>query len=156
MEITYFDIGCFIFIFISSILAMARGILNELISLTNWILAAIMTRFLYPTLLGKVSGIMKNKQIEMIATIVPLFLFILIAVSVLLNIISKPIRIRSVLLDKILGCFFGGIRGIFLLVIAVSCWNLTVYDGTEPEWIKKSISKKYLDHMEKQFKSIIQ
>ncbi|MEG8098706.1 CvpA family protein [Candidatus Liberibacter brunswickensis] len=155
MEITYFDIGCFVFILISSLLAMARGIFNEMISLTNWIVAAITTRYLYPVLLGKISVYFRSKQIATITIIMTLFLVILSIVSILLKIVCNPIHVRSVLLDKILGCVFGGVRGIFLLVITFSCWNLVVHGSNEPEWIQKSISKKYLNYMEKKLKSII-
>ncbi len=69
---------------------------------------------------------------------------------------STPSRIRSVLLDKILGCAFGGVRGLFLLIITTSCWNLIVHESREPEWIQKSISKKALDRMGTRLQSIVQ
>ncbi|CAL9914781.1 membrane protein required for colicin V production [Candidatus Liberibacter solanacearum] len=155
MGITYFDIFCLGFILISAILAMVRGILSEMISLTNWIFSAIITRYLYLMIFAKGSEYFQNKQIALIATIVPLFLIIFTAVSILLRIISKPIYIRSVFLDKILGCLFGGVRGLFLLVIATSCWNLIVNESKEPEWIQKSISKKIFDDMATKLKKII-
>ncbi|XCD38850.1 CvpA family protein [Candidatus Liberibacter asiaticus] len=156
MGITYFDIFCFGFISITSKLAMARGIFSEMISLTNWIVAAIMTRYLYPMLLERVSEFFKSKQVAIIMTIIPLFLIILTVVSILLKIMSTPIRIRSVLLDKILGCAFGGVRGLFLLIITTSCWNLIVHESREPAWIQKSISKKALDRMGTRLQSIVQ
>ncbi|MBL0848544.1 MAG: CvpA family protein [Candidatus Liberibacter ctenarytainae] len=153
MEITYFDIFFLGFIFISAMLAMTQGIFSELISLTNWIGSAIITYYLYPYFLIKIAPYFTSKKMAIIAIVIPLFLAILTIISILLKIITNPIHIRSVFLDKILGFLFGGVRGLLLLVIATSFWNLIVGDSKEPAWIQNSQSKKILDILEIRLRS---
>ncbi|MBY7649264.1 MAG: colicin V production protein [Candidatus Liberibacter europaeus] len=155
MSVTYFDILFLIVIVISAILAMARGILVELISLTNWIGAAIITYYLYPLFLRYTSTYFVNKQMALLSTIVPLFLIILTIISLILRIITTPIRIKSVFLDKILGLLFGAVRGLLLLVIATSFWDIIVSDNKTPDWIQNSKSKIILNNMAIMLKSTI-
>lgn len=153
MSITYLDFMCLGVILLSAIFAMARGIFSELISLSNWIGTAMLTYHIYPFLLKPVSKYFVNKQLALISVILPLFLILLTIISIVLKIITTPIHIRSVLLDRILGLLFGIIRGLLLLVIATSFWDLIISDSKSPDWIQNSKSKTILNTMTVKLKS---
>ncbi|MBA5724023.1 CvpA family protein [Candidatus Liberibacter sp.] len=148
MGITYFDILCLGVILFSAMLAMVRGMFHEIISIANWTIAFATTNYLYPLLLGIISHYILSKQIAMLVTVVPLFLVILILVSALMAIITGPInKIHSKPFDRSLGFLFGGIRGLLVLIVATSFWNLMVSKNKEPDWINFSKSKYFLDIM---------
>ncbi|AHA27712.1 CvpA family protein [Candidatus Liberibacter americanus] len=156
MGITYFDFVFLAVISLSAIFAMARGIFNELISLSNWIGTAMLTYNIYPFILNAVSKYFVNQQIALISVVLLLFLTLLIIISIILKIITTPIHIRSVFLDKILGFLFGIIRGLFLLIIATSFWNLIIGDSKTPDFIKNSRSGIILNNMRVKIMSIMQ
>lgn len=137
---TLFDAGVALVIVISAILAYSRGLIRELLAIAGWIIAAVAAFALAPTFeplirevpyLGDFLG--DNCELTIIAAFAAVFAIALMVVALFTPLFSSLIR-NSVLggIDQALGFFFGGLRGILLIAVALIVFQSAVPAGTLP------------------------
>ena len=125
-------------IVISAILAYARGLVREVMSIVGWIAAAFIAFIFAPNalplmselpLLGDFIGDSRELGILMAFAIV--FIIALVVVSIFTPLFSSVVQ-RSALggLDAALGFLFGVARGVLLVVVALIAYERIV--GDEP------------------------
>ena len=131
MPITLLDILLIVVMLISGLLAMVRGFMREVLSITAWVLAAGATLYSYPKLLPFAKQYFNNDIVAAVAVVGGVFLVTLLIVSVLtIRISDMVLDSRVGALDRTLGFLFGLARGLIIVVVAYTFFRLA---GTRPE-----------------------
>jgi len=120
--LTYLDIALIAVAFISGLLAMYRGFARELLSIFSWIAAAAVGYWIFTTKKDMTADIAAQTslppQIATVAVALVVALIVLIIVHLITARISDAILDSQVgMVDRVLGFFFGVLRGFLLFVI---------------------------------------
>lgn len=114
------DWGIVVIILISTLISIWRGAIREVISLTTWILAFLISFKFYLNLVPFYSAFTQEVILQKGAAFLTLMLLILIIgtiIGITLSAAVGKIGLRP--LDRTLGMGFGGARGILIIAIAV-------------------------------------
>jgi len=142
MPITLLDIVLIAVMLISGLLAMVRGFMREVLSITAWILAAAATLYSYSKLLPLAKQYFNNDIVAAVAVVGGVFLVTLLVVSVLtIRISDMVLDSRVGALDRTLGFLFGLARGLIIVVVAFQFFIWLVPDRSQPEWVKDAKSR---------------
>jgi len=142
MPITLLDIVLIVVMLVSGLLAMVRGFMREVLSITAWVLAAVATLYAYGKLIPYAKQYFNNDIVAAVAVVGGVFLVTLLIVSVLTVRISDMVLDSRVgALDRTLGFLFGLGRGLVIVVIAFQFFTWLVPDRSQPEWVKGAKSR---------------
>jgi membrane protein required for colicin V production len=142
MPITLLDIVLLVVMLVSALLAMVRGFMREVLSITSWVLAAAATLYSYSKLLPLAKQYFNNDIIATVAVIGGVFLGTLLVVSIITVRISDMVLDSRVgALDRTLGFLFGLGRGLIIVVVAFLFFTWLVPDRSQPDWVKSAKSK---------------
>ena len=142
MPITLLDIVLIVVMLISGLLAMVRGFMREVLSITAWVLAAGATLYSYTKLLPYAKQYFNNDIVAAAAVVGGVFLVTLLVVSVLTVRISDMVLDSRVgALDRTLGFLFGLGRGLIIVVVAYMFFDWLVPDRSKPDWVMHAKSK---------------
>ena len=142
ININMLDIILFLGILISLIIGYSRGFVKEALSIIIWLLAAWLAFKYYSDLKTITLSFIETNIIADAISFGILFLFSIIILTILSNLISKNIK-NSLLapLDRIMGMIFGIIRAILLIIVLFIAGNQTVWiNNTLPKWIYNAFS----------------
>jgi membrane protein required for colicin V production len=142
MPITLLDIILIVVMLVSGLLAMVRGFMREVLSITAWVLAAAVTLYSYGKLLPFAKQYFNNDIVAAVAVVGGVFLVTLLVVSVLtIRISDMVLDSRVGALDRTLGFLFGLGRGLIIVVVAFQFFTWLVPDRSQPDWVKSAKSK---------------
>jgi membrane protein required for colicin V production len=142
MPITLLDIVLIVVMLISGLLAMVRGFMREVLSITAWALAAGATLYSYAKLLPLAKQYFNNDIVAAVAVVGGVFLLTLLVVSVITVRISDMVLDSRVgALDRTLGFLFGLARGLIIVVVAFQFFTWLVPDRSQPEWVRSAKSR---------------
>ncbi len=142
MPITLLDIVLIVVMLVSGLLAMVRGFMREVLSITAWALAAVATLYSYAKLLPYAKQYFNNDIVAAVAVVGGVFLVTLLVVSVLTVRISDMVLDSRVgALDRTLGFLFGLGRGLVIVVVAFLFFTWLVPERSQPEWVKSAKSR---------------
>ncbi|MGV6889063.1 CvpA family protein [Rhodophyticola sp. SM2404] len=125
-------------IVISAILAYSRGFVREIMSIAGWVVAAILAFLFAPAaspLIGEIpvvgDFVGESCELAIILAFAAVFAIALVIVSLFTPLFSSAIQ-RSAIggLDAGLGFFFGVLRGVLLVVVALVAYDRVA--GSEP------------------------
>jgi membrane protein required for colicin V production len=136
MPITLLDLILLVVMLISGLLAMIRGFIREILSITAWALAAIAAVAAYAKFLPMAKASFNNDILAAIVVVGGAFLLTLLIVSVITVRISDMIldsRIGA--LDRTLGFIFGLARGLIIVVVAFVFFDWLVKPNSQPKWV---------------------
>ena len=145
--LTAFDVGVGILVLISAILATARGLTREVLSLATWAGSAAIAAYMYLYQKQIARDFIADPNVADIATLVVTFIVALIVLHLITMRIADFVgdsRIGP--LDRTLGFVFGVLRGVLIAIVVVifGTWLLgaSPQDDFEslPEWAKESKS----------------
>lgn len=140
--ITLLDIVLLAVMLVSGLLAMVRGFMREVLSITAWILAAGATLYAYSKLLPAATAYFNSDLIAKGVVIGGVFLVTLLIVSVITVRISDMVLDSRVgALDRTLGFLFGLGRGLVIVVVAFLFFTWLVPDRSQPDWVKSAKSR---------------
>jgi|DewCreStandDraft_4_1066084.scaffolds.fasta_scaffold24236_2 membrane protein required for colicin V production len=145
MPITWLDILLLTVMLVSGVLAMIRGFIREVLSITAWVLAAVATVLLYERTLPFAEANLGSGVISKVAVILGVFLLTLIIASLITARISDMIldsRIGA--LDRTLGLIFGLARGLLIVVVAFYLFTWFVPANKQPEGVREAKSREAL------------
>jgi membrane protein required for colicin V production len=146
MPITWLDIVLLGVMLVSGLLAMIRGFMREILSITAWAAAAVATLFAYPRLLPIAKANISSDIVATGAVIGGVFLLTLLIVSIITVRISDMIldsRIGA--LDRTLGFLFGLGRGLIIVVVAFLFFAWLVPGSKQPDGVKNAKSLEVLN-----------
>jgi membrane protein required for colicin V production len=142
MPITLLDIALIVVMLISGLLAMVRGFMREVLSITAWALAAGATLYSYAKLLPLAKTYFNNDIVAAVAVVGGVFLVTLLVVSVItVRISDMVLDSRIGALDRTLGFLFGLARGLIIVVVAYAFFDWLVPDHSKPDWVTRAKSK---------------
>lgn len=137
---TLVDAAVALVIVISGILAYSRGLVRELLAIAGWVIAAVVAFTLAPTFeplvreipyVGRILG--DSCELTIIAAFAAVFAVALMIFALFTPLFSSLIR-NSALggIDQGLGFFFGVLRGILLVAVALLVFQRAVPPGSVP------------------------
>ena len=142
MPITLLDIILIVVMLISGLLAMVRGFMREVLSITAWILAAAATLYSYGKLVPYAKEYFNSDIVAAVAVVGGVFLITLLVVSVLtIKVSDMVLDSRVGALDRTLGFLFGLGRGLIIVVVAFQFFTWLVPDRSQPEWVRSAKSR---------------
>lgn len=127
-------------IIVSAILAYARGLLREVLAIVGWILAAVGAFALAPIAQPWIAEIpyvgpmlAGSCELTVIAAFAAAFAVLLMVIALFTPLFSSLVR-NSALggIDQGLGFFFGALRGVLLVAVALLVYQSAVPPGTVP------------------------
>ena len=127
-------------IVISAVLAYSRGFVRELMAIVGWVAAAILAFLFAPKAVPLVKEIpvlgdylADSCELSIIAAFAAVFALALVVVSLFTPLFASVVQ-RSALggLDQGLGFFFGVLRGILLVAVALVVYDRVVVNDSIP------------------------
>jgi membrane protein required for colicin V production len=137
---TLVDAAVAVLILISGVLAYARGLLREVLAILGWVAAAVGAFALAPIAQPWIAEIpyvgpmlAGSCELTIIAAFALVFALILMVIALFTPLFSSLIR-NSALggIDQALGFFFGVLRGVVLVAVALLVYQAAVPAGTVP------------------------
>ncbi|VFP87788.1 CvpA family protein [Candidatus Erwinia haradaeae] len=130
----WIDYSIIAIISFSSFISLARGFVKEVISLFTWFCAFLITNRYYSHLAILLTGF-DNEVIRNGVAIMCLFISILIVGAIFSSIIGSLVSKTSFLaVDKVLGVFFGGLRGILIAAAILFFLDAFTSFSQLPDW----------------------
>jgi len=143
---TAFDVGFAVLVLISAILATARGLTREILSLVTWLGSAAIAAYMYFKHPEIAREYIKEQIVADVATVAVSFIVSLIILHLItMRIADFVVDSRIGALDRTLGFVFGIVRGVLIAVVVV-IFGLWLFPDTTklPDWAKDSKSLPYL------------
>ena len=116
-KISSFDIIYFIITFFSVLKCYKKGFVLSILSTSKWLLAYVITLFLFPKTKPYVKNIIDNEYVLDITLGICLFIVIIFIILMVNKGISKAVTYTGIgSLDKVFGFFFGFVMGYVVAV----------------------------------------
>ena len=140
--LTAFDVGVGILVLISAILATARGLTREVLSLATWAGSAAIAIYMWQFHLDLVyPGLIADETIAQVGLVIVSFIASLIVLHLLtMWIADLVVDSRIGPLDRTLGFVFGAVRGVLIAVIVVIFGLWLLPDVRTQNWLEGSKS----------------
>lgn len=145
--LTAFDVGVGVLVLISAILATARGLTREVLSLATWAGSAAIAVYMYLYHPEIAQQYIAEEVVANIATVVVTFIVALIILHLLtMRIADFVVDSRIGPIDRTLGFVFGVLRGI-LIAVVITIFGVWLMGNNLPDWARNSQSLPYLQNM---------
>jgi len=145
--LTAFDVAVGVLVLISAILATARGLTREVLSLATWAGSAAIAVYMWQYHPDIARQYVAEPIIADIATVVVTFIVALIVLHLLtMRIADFVVDSRIGPIDRTLGFVFGVLRGV-LIAIVVTIFGLWLLPNNLPEWAENAQTLPYLRDM---------
>jgi len=139
---TTVDIVMFIIVFLSVVVSIIRGFVKEALSVVIWILAVVVAVKYYGNLDAKLINTIQSPSVRLVSAFVVLFIATLFLGALLnrfIGVIIKSTGLGGT--DKLLGAFFGIVRGVLIVVALVVLAENTM---PQEEWWKESMFMQHI------------
>src|SRR5215217_3450647 len=145
--LTAFDVGVGVLVLISAILATARGLTREVLSLATWAGSAAIAIYMYLYHPEIAQQYIAEELVANIATVVVTFIVALIVLHLLtMRIADFVVDSRVGPIDRTLGFVFGVLRGI-LIAIVITIFGTWLLPKSLPPWAAEAQSLPHLQSM---------
>ena len=145
--LTAFDVGVGVLVLISAILATARGLTREVLSLATWAGSAAIAIYMWQYHPEIARQYIAEQIVADIATVVVTFIVALIVLHLLtMRIADFVVDSRIGPIDRTLGLVFGVLRGI-LIAIVITIFGTWLLPNNLPSWAAESQSLPHLQNM---------
>ena len=141
-----FDIIYFIITILSLIKCYKKGFVLSILSASKWLLAYVITLFLFPITKPYVENIIDNKYVLDVALGVCLFIVVIFIILLINKGISKAVTYTGIGgLDKVFGFFFGFIRGYVISVCIFSTIDIIYNSNKWPIDLDSSFTFEFVE-----------
>lgn len=145
--LTAFDVGVGILVLISAILATARGLTREILSLATWAGSAAIAIYMWQFHPEIARGFIAEQIVADVATVVVSFIVSLIILHLItMRIADLVVDSRIGPLDRTLGFIFGVARGVLISIVLV-IFGQWLLGEKLPTWASESKSLPVLQSM---------
>lgn len=136
LPINVIDIGVLLVLLISGVLAYARGLVHEILSIGGWIGATLATIFFYPVIQPIARQFIPIELAADLSAGVVIFIVTLVILSLATRALSSRVKDSALnVLDRSLGFLFGLARGALVVCVAYLGLEALVPQSEQPEWI---------------------
>ena len=140
-KIPSFDLIYIIITVLTLIKCTKRGFVLSILSAARWLLAYVITLFLFPKIKPYLKGVISNEYVLDISLGLSLFIFVIFIVLMINKGISKAVTYSGMgTLDKIFGFFFGFLKGYIIAVCVFATINIVYNHKNWPLDLKKSFT----------------
>ena len=140
-KISSFDIIYFIITILSLIKCYKKGFVLSILSASKWLLAYVITLYLFPKSKPYVEDVIDNEYVLDITLGICLFIIIIFIILLINKGISKAVTYSGIgALDKIFGFFLGFFKGYVIAVCVFATINIVYNHKNWPLDLKKSFS----------------
>ena len=144
-NILIFDLIFIVLIILSLIKCTSKGFVFSLLSASKWLLAYILTLFLFPKTKPFVDGVIDNEYILDIALGISIFIVVIFFILLINKGISKAVKYTGLgNLDTIFGFFFGFVRSYIIAICIFSAVHVVYNHDKWPINHNKSYIFPYL------------
>src|SRR5690554_178779 len=145
--LTAFDVGVGVLVLISAILATARGLTREVLSLATWAGSAAIAVYMWQYHPDIARQYIAEPVVADIATVVVTFIVALIVLHLLtMRIADFVVDSRIGPIDRTLGFVFGVLRGI-LIAIVITIFGTWLLPNNLPDWAANAQTLPHLKNM---------
>ncbi|MDB5474099.1 MAG: CvpA family protein [Devosia sp.] len=145
--LTAFDVGVGVLVLISAILATARGLTREVLSLATWAGSAAIAIYMWQYHPEIARQYIDEALVADVATVVVTFIVALIVLHLLtMRIADFVVDSRVGPIDRTLGFVFGVLRGI-LIAIVITIFGTWLLPNNLPPWAADSQSLPHLQNL---------
>ncbi len=124
-NISSFDIIYLVFTLLSLIKCSRQGFVLSILAASKWLLAYVLTLFLFPKAKPYVKDIIDNDYVLDISLGITLFVIIIFIILLINKGIKKAVSYSGIgTLDKVFGFFFGFIRAYVIVVCIFTTINI--------------------------------
>ncbi|MCL2713748.1 MAG: CvpA family protein [Alphaproteobacteria bacterium] len=142
MSLPILDLLLLAVMLVSGLLAMVRGFMREVLSISAWIAAALVTVYSYSKLLPFAKSHLDNDMLANAVVIGGVFVLTLIIVSIITIRISDMVQDSKVgALDRTLGFLFGLARGLLIVAVVFMLFTWLVNEPQRPNWVTQAKSR---------------
>jgi membrane protein required for colicin V production len=135
------DIGIGVLLLVSALLAYARGLVQEILSIAGWIGATLVTVYGFPYLRPYARDLTDIDIVADFAIGIVLFIVALVILSLLTRRISKAVKNSGLnAIDRSLGFLFGLARGALIVVVAYIGLGMVFPEDDQPTWVRHARS----------------
>ncbi|ODT79929.1 MAG: hypothetical protein ABS76_18430 [Pelagibacterium sp. SCN 64-44] len=147
LMLTAFDVGVGVLVLISAILATARGLTREVLSLATWAGSAAIAIYMWQYHPEIARQYVAEPIVADIATVVVSFILSLIVLHLLtMRIADFVVDSRIGPIDRTLGFVFGVLRGI-LIAIVITIFGVWLLPNNLPSWAANAQTLPHLQNM---------
>ena len=140
-QIPAFDLIYIIITILTLIKCTNRGFVLSILSAARWLLAYVITSFLFPKIKPYVKDTISNEYVLDLVLGLSLFVVIIFIILMINKGISKAVTYSGMgTLDKIFGFFFGFLKGYIIAVCIFATINIVYNHKNWPLDLKKSFS----------------
>ena len=140
-QISIFDLIYILITILSLIKCYKKGFVLSLLSASKWLLAYVVTLFLFPKTKPYVEDIIDNEYVLDVTLGICLFIIIIFIILLINKGISKAVTYTGIGgLDKIFGFFFGFIRGYVISVCIFATIDIIYNSDRWPIDVDNSLS----------------
>ena len=140
-QISSFDIIYILITLLSLIKCYKKGFVLSLLSASKWLLAYVITLFLFPKAKPYVEDIIDNEYVLDVALGICLFIIVIFVILLINKGISKAVTYTGIGgLDKIFGFFFGFIRGYVISVCIFATVDIIYHSDRWPIDLENSFT----------------
>jgi membrane protein required for colicin V production len=140
------DIAVVAVIVISGVLALARGLVREVLSVGAWVGAAVATLYLFKFAQPVARTYIEVELIADIVAGVALFVVALIALSLISHALSRRVRDSALgPLDRSLGLVFGLARGAAVVALAYLIFAALFPPEDRPAWVAEARTRPLME-----------
>ena len=123
-----------------------KGFVISLLSASKWLLAYIVTIYLFPKLKPFVDGIIDNEYVLDILLGVGLFIIIIFLILIINRSISNAVKFSGLgSLDRLFGFFFGFVKAYIVIVCVYTTIDIIYNNSKWPINLKKAISYEWVE-----------
>ena len=141
LKISFFDIIYIILTILSLNKCTKNGFILSVLSASKWLLAYLLTLFLFPKFKPFVDGIIDNEYVLNILLGSSIFIIIVFIILLFNKGLKKAVTYSGIgSVDKIFGFFFGFIRGYIIAVCVFTTLDIVYNFERWPINLDKSIS----------------
>jgi membrane protein required for colicin V production len=130
----------------SAAVGYSHGFVRELVSLVAWVGAALLTFYILSHSLHFTKEAILHELGLHEATVVCLYLAILLAFIFIKNLLLQRLRYRLYfgIPDNLMGLALGFSRGIFILTLSILALAVFLAQHHPPEWVRTMVDESYL------------
>ena len=144
--ISFFDL-CYIFVTILSLIkCWKQGFVLSIMSASKWLLAYILTLFVFPRVKPYFKDIIDNNYVLDIILGISIFVILIFIILLINKGISRAVKYTGIgTMDKLFGFFFGFVRSYFIVVCIFTTLDIVYNYERWPTNLSKSLSFEWVE-----------